>query len=47
MENIVDAIKVLRKNCREAATSATALAIVNMAVLRRDAENTFRTLKHK
>ena len=47
MENITEAIRICRKNSRESLSSAAALAILNMAVLKKDADNTFRHLKSK
>jgi len=47
MENILDALKSCRRHCREASNVSTALAIVNMAVLQKDSDHTFETLKHR
>ena len=47
MENILDGLRLCRRHCREAMNVSTALAIVNMAVLQKDASHTLETMKHR
>ena len=47
MENILDGLRLCRRHCREAINVSTALAIVNMAVLQKDASHTLETMKHR
>jgi hypothetical protein len=47
MDNVLDALRICRRDCREALSASAALAILNMAVLRKDPENTLRVLRNK
>ena len=47
MENILDGLRLCRRHCREAMNVSTALAIVNMAVMQKDASHTLETMKHR
>jgi len=47
MENILDALRLCFHHRKEAHSATFALAILNMAILQKDAKNTFEALKHK
>ncbi len=47
MENIVDALRLCQRDCKEAQNASKALAIVNMAVLKKDSARTIETMKNR